>query len=44
MPDCSRNFRPARAGETIPTHSKADIAFGPSFTAAQLISGSSIDS
>jgi len=26
------------------THSKADIAFGPGFTAAQLISGSSINS
>jgi predicted NBD/HSP70 family sugar kinase len=41
---CSRNFRPARAWEKTPMHSKVDIAFGPSFAAAQLISGSSINS
>jgi hypothetical protein len=44
MPDCLRDFRPACASGTIPTHSKVDIAFGPSFTAAQLMNGSSIKS
>jgi hypothetical protein len=43
MPGCSKNFRPARVRETRQTHFKADIAFGPSCTAAQLMSGSSIN-
>jgi hypothetical protein len=37
-------YRSACAWETIPTSSKAAIAFGPSLTAPQLISGSSIKS
>ena len=43
MRDCSRNFHPAAKSETTPTHFVAAFAFGPSLTAAQLISGSSIN-
>jgi hypothetical protein len=42
MPDWSKSFRPARVWGAMPTRSKADTAFGASFTADQLMSDSSI--
>jgi hypothetical protein len=42
MPDCSRRCRPARAWETMQTHSKADAIFGENVTADRLMGDLSI--
>ena len=40
MPDCSRNSLLARIWETMPTLSRADTAYGASFTMDQVMSDS----